>query len=1103
MILLLALVGCISTDELPHLGACASYPSGIYEYGEIGIGTCIAAPASLTWVGDGSTLAIANTNAFRDFRTGSVLTLDFANIDLSIGRNLVSDLDANALEVPNFSGSASYAAPYETLLLASRDSEGERTREATDPVFFVDLANVNAPSFSTDMGPDNEGGAIELGYDMNDVVYDATTDRAWSIQRTSHKISTIDLASRPVRVVPPGGDGRLVGDDFLDLDLSGSRADFSVLELGVGTELRADAWTATWAAATVRAWVPTPLGAYRITGNGESTWVRSGIPSEIDLADVEGAVAEVRDPAFVLGESGFGRMVFSDEGNIRAADEIGDGQTWAFESDPLLAATDDEPVLRDPFLVLGSDGWFLYYAVEIDGISSIYLATSADGFNFTRRGTVVAIEGESATDPSVLYDSQVGRWRMWFSQTGGDGLPLLAQASSDDLAIWTVSPVLSATSFQSPTVGYWSGAFHMFSTPADGAGAVSVVEASSFDGYEWTDLGPRFVAEDPTLAADGIAIQFADESAFRLTNLDGDVFTVAVSPGLKVTSPVEGWVLEAVAGYFAGPSDSPTLGAFGLSASSRQGDVVWLDLIGDDGLRRIGRADLTLSGLDIDSEPALQPKDEGFTVDGVGNAVVAQLDSGWVMYFSGTEADVTSIGRATSADGLVWDMDAEPLYSGIESWESVEVSPGSVQVLDDGSIRLWYTGTDGEDAKIGLLESTDGGESFQPIAGDPYPWIFDSEAPGSWDDSGVRDPFVVTIDGIDHMWFSGSNGDSWQVGYATRASDDETWLAATDPDGEPRPVLPLLSGSIGALGVSRPVVTVSGDQFTMLYTAIDSDATRVGLAQGREADRLHRKLKLPTLADEWGFTVVPPNEDDAISLDFAVDDLAYSGRGCTTLELDSNLGMLFVGCKLVPYVFVLDVRDDSTTSFDDLNYLGIETVLSIVTSTGSDSGIRDLVADPGRGVLWGIADEPDGIYAIRIDDVVDDARTEVLRDRILGILTLPAGLERDEGVDSQASVGPAQIAMHPDGEHLFVTNFNDNSLSVYDLSIGPIGTLVGTADAIGENPYGLALTPDGLYAVVANYSGEVGVDVSSTLVVIDADPASSSFLSALTWVVNR
>jgi hypothetical protein len=58
---------------------------------------------------------------------------------------------------------------------------------------------------------------------------------------------------------------------------------------------------------------------------------------------------------------------------------------------------------------------------------------------------------------------------------------------------------------------------------------------------------------------------------------------------------------------------------------------------------------------------------------------------------------------------------------------------------------------------------------------------------------------------------------------------------------------------------------------------------------------------------------------------------------------------------------------------------------------------------------------------------------------------------------------------------------------------------------IGENPYAISLTPDGLRAVFANYSGEVTPEgvVESTLGILDLDPTSPTYLSVLTWIANR
>ena len=96
------------------------------------------------------------------------------------------------------------------------------------------------------------------------------------------------------------------------------------------------------------------------------------------------------------------------------------------------------------------------------------------------------------------------------------------------------------------------------------------------------------------------------------------------------------------------------------------------------------------------------------------------------------------------------------------------------------------------------------------------------------------------------------------------------------------------------------------------------------------------------------------------------------------------------------------------------------------------------------------------------------------------------------------------MALTPDERLLLVTQFRDNAVTVYDRTMGPWGEVVRHIRDIGENPYAIRVTPDGRWAVVANYVGEVqDRDTSSTLAVIDLDPASPTYLEVVTWLVNR
>lgn len=80
--------------------------------------------------------------------------------------------------------------------------------------------------------------------------------------------------------------------------------------------------------------------------------------------------------------------------------------------------------------------------------------------------------------------------------------------------------------------------------------------------------------------------------------------------------------------------------------------------------------------------------------------------------------------------------------------------------------------------------------------------------------------------------------------------------------------------------------------------------------------------------------------------------------------------------------------------------------------------------------------------------------------------------------------GPSGIAITPDGLRAYVTNFDNNSVSIIDtVNRVVIGSPITAG--IGTNPWGIAITPDGSKAYVANYyDGTVSViDIASGVVV--------------------
>jgi YVTN family beta-propeller protein len=70
---------------------------------------------------------------------------------------------------------------------------------------------------------------------------------------------------------------------------------------------------------------------------------------------------------------------------------------------------------------------------------------------------------------------------------------------------------------------------------------------------------------------------------------------------------------------------------------------------------------------------------------------------------------------------------------------------------------------------------------------------------------------------------------------------------------------------------------------------------------------------------------------------------------------------------------------------------------------------------------------------------------------------------------------PRGVAITPDGKHAYVANVISNNVSVIDTSNN---TVMGTPILVGDSPFLVAVTPDGKHAYVTNLT-------SNTVSVID------------------
>ncbi len=181
---------------------------------------------------------------------------------------------------------------------------------------------------------------------------------------------------------------------------------------------------------------------------------------------------------------------------------------------------------------------------------------------------------------------------------------------------------------------------------------------------------------------------------------------------------------------------------------------------------------------------------------------------------------------ATSSDAATWTANAIALTLGPSgTWDDSMLHFPSV--VRDGTGRFWmyYTGWDGtpggRGTRIGLATSTSG-SAFTRTGTDPVLLLGPT---GSWEDAALTMPSV--LDGAPpQMWYTGSDGSSYQIGLAT-SSDRFNW---TKDPGNPL-FVPGLPGSWDDSRAWGPSLLADGSSTLMYYTGYDGTNNRIGLAR--------------------------------------------------------------------------------------------------------------------------------------------------------------------------------------------------------------------------------------------------------------------------------
>jgi predicted GH43/DUF377 family glycosyl hydrolase len=225
---------------------------------------------------------------------------------------------------------------------------------------------------------------------------------------------------------------------------------------------------------------------------------------------------------------------------------------------------------------------------------------------------------------------------------------------------------------------------------------------------------------------------------------------------------------------------------------------------------------------------------------GVSNPSVIFKDNEYKMWYTGFDGKNMRIGYATSIDGLDWVKNPNnPILDlgQFNSWDSVHVA--NPTVLFDGILyKMWFTGFDGNHMRIGYANSSDG------IHWEKYPEnpVLDIGAWGNNKDSDVWSPSVV-LDGTSYkMWYTSFDG-NMKIGYA-QSSDGIRWTKRTSASA-------LNIGTWGSWddrGVWSPCVALVGFEYKMWYTGWNGTSVGIGYATSTDGANWIKQSNNPALS---------------------------------------------------------------------------------------------------------------------------------------------------------------------------------------------------------------------------------------------------------------
>jgi hypothetical protein len=224
---------------------------------------------------------------------------------------------------------------------------------------------------------------------------------------------------------------------------------------------------------------------------------------------------------------------------------------------------------------------------------------------------------------------------------------------------------------------------------------------------------------------------------------------------------------------------------------------------------------------------------------------VLVVDGEWRMYYTGSDGTTAAVGLATSTDGVTWTKQDTPLLTPQQAWwDSGSIGCPQVVATDDGFVMTYDAAARGAFG-VGLATSADG---VDWTAWPANPLVTQSTAPGAQQ---IWQSELVAVDG-DLRWFV-------EVGPGASRTDVYAFgLARGAIDNPPDPEL-------------RAEATVSGENVVVRVTAI-------GLGLGFEEGGTERRLVHPHVFVDRD----PPADGELVPLDDP--SIVHSTRGTVSVR---------------------------------------------------------------------------------------------------------------------------------------------------------------------------------------------------------------------------